>query len=103
MVQAFSDYFKYILRGYALLLYVASVLSPGRINDAATPAASTPVMIPKDNSVDTSYPKNSPPILQPTKPNTAATAGRRYTKSSTALASSVNKLLRLRIAHILEV
>lgn len=67
------------------------------------PLPSIAVIIPNDSSVEISKPKNSPPNLAPTNPNTTATAGLRYAKSSTAFARRVNKLRRFRIAHIFDV
>lgn len=73
-----------------------SILNP-------TPTPSVAEMISSDNVVDTSNPKYSAPSFAPTNARMIATAGRKYGKSSMAFASSVNKLRRLRIAHMLDV
>lgn len=62
-----------------------------------------PKITPKETAVGMMKPKNSPPIFSPTKPNTMATAGLKYKRSSTALDSSVNRLLRLIIAQMFDV
>mmetsp|Transcript_3267 Transcript_3267/g.10188 ORF Transcript_3267/g.10188 Transcript_3267/m.10188 type:complete len:233 (-) Transcript_3267:146-844(-) len=68
-----------------------------------TPAASMSTMAPSEVEIETSWPKNSATILLPTKPRTSATAGCRYSKSLTSVASTLKRARSPRMANMFDV